>query len=557
MTCCDPCCDCCNDDALERGPQGPVGPAGARGATGASGVSGIVGPQGPRGLPGARGPQGLLGPPGPQGPQGDAIFAGVPGAESQSDWWIDAVNGSDANAGSTPLTPLRTHAEIERRWGRYPILTPPYDPAVFARRVTIHIMSDLPVTDPINLDVSLVQDVVVYYVGEGQRLIATGTFTAVTNKNPATNQAFELTDATKAAGFWTANLGMRVRITSAGPRLNAYAWVAREVAAGAFRPSDPSIPNAMTPGPAYQFLALGVVPTTPVVGDAYALEQPWRVTWGRYAIRSAGASDFNQFFASDLVVGNLAINVRDEAFYPFLGPANVLLHAYACQFVSFYSHVESDNFATRMHLINCGFGTNVGTYRDGVIISAGGPMVFVEGGLVLGVVEPGRVLGMGAPIVLCFDVMIQGGQIQGDDIRIHSASVFDSWSTQLSPLGDAVRVAGVEFQGGFTAGKIPAKIALGSFNKNDPNVRLWGAGNAGAGVGVGSGSSFLYRTATPTVTGALGDATVAGANTGRPWDEGAGTYAAPAALTWPNITAAGSVHNVQQEAHILAVTASE
>ena len=562
MPCCDdPCCDChCNVRRGPRGLTGPTGP-GSEGSTGPTGPVGSTGPTGPVLVgptgPCCTGPTGPAGPAGPTGPTGDAIFAGEPGAVNQSDWWIDAVNGDDSNIGTTSLAPLRTHAELERRWGRYPILAPPFDPSVFARRVTVHIMSDLPVTDPINLDVGTVQDVVIYYVGEGQRLIDLGTFTAVVDKIPSANQPFTITDVTKAVGFWAANVGMRVRITSPGPRENVFAWVAREVAPGAFRPSDPSIPNAMTPGPAYQFLALGVVPMTPLVGDEYAVEQPWRVTWGRYAIRSAGATDFNQFFASDFVVGNLAINVRDDAFPPFLGPANVLLHAFACQFVNFYSHVESDSFSARLHLMNCGFGTNTGTFRDGTLIAAGGPMVFIEGGLFLGVVEPSRVLGMGAPIMLAFDVMVQGGQIQGDDIRIHSASVFDAWATQFTPLGDAVRVSGVDFQGGFTAGKIPARIALGSWNKNDPNVRLWGAGNTGVGVGVGSGAEFLYRTGVPTVTGAMGDAWLAGAATGRPWDEGLGVYAAPVPLTWPLIAAAGSVHNVQQEAHIIGVTAAE
>ena len=493
---------------------------------------------------------------------------GILAATEEPNWYIDAINGNNDNLGTTLLAPLQSHAELERRWGASPTLKPPVNVTVSARLLTIHILSDLPETDPINFDVALYQDVSVRYLGIGQTEISTGTFTAVTAKVPGTDSAFEITDNTKALNFWANNRGMRVRIT-AGPRLNTIMWVAKELAVGKFRPLDPSIPNSMASAAADNWTLINVVETTPQVGDAYAVEQPWKVTWGRYSVKSAGMSDIGVFFPPELYVENLAIGVRDDN-PPFQGVGNIQLRCVACQFVNYYMWAQSVGFDLRTFLINCGFGiiSTTLTFFAGVFVCLDGGFVEIQGGGFIGfdADNPARILGFSGQIYLTFDVMVQTGQVQGSDIRIQSLSVFDSVDSKYTPNGDAVRCSGSDIGTGLhdSDGQSVGETALGTWNLEDVNVRLWGSGNAGVGVSVGSGSSFLWKTTVPTITGTGGDFLVAASAKARAWDEGGGAYTAARACTWANVAATvgaggfgGSAHNVQQNAHVLQAQVGE
>ena len=89
--------------------------------------------------------------------------------------------------------------------------------------------------------------------------------------------------------------------------------------------------------------------------------------------------------------------------------------------------------------------------------------------------------------------------------------------------------------------------------------RLWGSGNAGVGVEIGPGAQLAYRTGTfPTITGSGGDFTLAGATSGRAWDDAAGAYTTAQSNTWANLAATvasggfgGNAHNPMRDAHVV------
>jgi hypothetical protein len=150
-------------------------------------------------------------------------------AITQAGFFIDASTGDDKNDGATPATALRTHAELERRidaGGN--LLSPPISAG--QKITTVNILTDLPDTDPINLDgVVLGEDVLLHYKGGIASTDRSGTFTDVVAMDPANNQPFEVED-TDMPSVWMDDLGRRVRITS-GARENVVMWVAKDLGA--------------------------------------------------------------------------------------------------------------------------------------------------------------------------------------------------------------------------------------------------------------------------------------------------------------------------------------
>jgi hypothetical protein len=135
-----------------------------------------------------------------------------------TDIYIDPISGSDINPG-TVGSPLQTHAEFFRRTRGATIFPPSTNPAYFGARVlSVHIVNDLPDTDPINLDCLLGPDVIIHYIG-GATTVHSGSFTSVIAKDPTTNIPFQFTDsALPAANSWTAWVGKRVRLTAGNSR---------------------------------------------------------------------------------------------------------------------------------------------------------------------------------------------------------------------------------------------------------------------------------------------------------------------------------------------------
>lgn len=126
-------------------------------------------------------------------------------------WWIDPVNGSDTNNGTTAATPLKTAAKRLNLWGVSPRIS---------QATTVTYLSSQPgFTDPDDYG-----DVVLQPGGSvtvvGQTLTAglpSGTVSSVTAPNRARSAAAHpqiFTDNSRANGFWTTYVGKQVRFTN-------------------------------------------------------------------------------------------------------------------------------------------------------------------------------------------------------------------------------------------------------------------------------------------------------------------------------------------------------
>jgi hypothetical protein len=462
-----------------------------------------------------------------------------------TDWFIDASTGNDANSGTTAATALRTHAELEKRinaGGK--LLTPPPDLSGL-RITTVNILTDLPDTDPINLDgVVLGKDTYLLYKGGIASTDRTGTFTDVVAMNPASNQPFEVKD-TAMSGAWQDDLGRRIRIT-AGARNNTIMWVAKDLGGNRARVSNPSIVKALVGAPFGD--PYGLDQQAPEPGDSYAVETLRKVSLGVVHVKSQGSTNS---ISSIPVIALHELEIRDES--KGGGIASIfceraVLAMHSCRMMPL---LEGFNWVTG-GFVNC--FVNLG------LVAKGSPTTLFHGGLVgvKAVSPPGGFFGGiqclgGGAVILADDVMLQDVGMRGQNLIIEAASVFDSATSSVAPGGHGV------FAGGIALGAyIGGTVSLTSVFSSAP-PRLWGSGNAGVGVEIGPGAQLAYRTGTfPTITGHGGDFTLAGATSGRAWDDAAGAYTIGRTTTWANLATTvasggfgGNAHNPMRDAHVV------
>lgn len=138
-----------------------------------------------------------------------------------SDWYIDAVVGSDANDGTTALTPLRTGAELLRRLGPY---------AMWAQSVTIHVLANGMVDPLVVRGVLLVAGTHVDVVGTPTLLLDAGTVATYVGIDHTIPRAPQVT-LTGVADF-TPLQWRRLRLTTTA-LANSVSWVAKPDPAGA------------------------------------------------------------------------------------------------------------------------------------------------------------------------------------------------------------------------------------------------------------------------------------------------------------------------------------
>jgi hypothetical protein len=149
-------------------------------------------------------------------------------ALSQPVWFVDSVNGSDANDGSTPATAVQTMSEIARRFGKGNVLNPNNGsnsgpPNFFPNppNVTINILNTTLHTDVPNFDVILAGSpfggVQLRFVGAilSETPISSLIISSVVPKNRAANQPWEIHFDVPAGPFVTGNSG-----ASSGPSSN-------------------------------------------------------------------------------------------------------------------------------------------------------------------------------------------------------------------------------------------------------------------------------------------------------------------------------------------------
>jgi hypothetical protein len=95
----------------------------------------------------------------------------------QATWYIDPVSGDDtfdgtaASPGGGKVGPIKTHAELERRWGPKPVLP---------QSTTINILDDLPSSDPVRIEARLIGNNSLHYIGT-RTTVDSGSITGITN----------------------------------------------------------------------------------------------------------------------------------------------------------------------------------------------------------------------------------------------------------------------------------------------------------------------------------------------------------------------------------------
>lgn len=128
------------------------------------------------------------------------------------DWYVDPVNGDDANDGLTPATALKTY-----EYG----LSPRFNGGRFAQDTTVHQLGSVPLEDVYwaNTSQAGVAAGRLNFVGEGATVLATGVITAATAAAAGTRAQF-----TVAGADFTGMENKRVRITAGGD-VDAVGWI--------------------------------------------------------------------------------------------------------------------------------------------------------------------------------------------------------------------------------------------------------------------------------------------------------------------------------------------
>jgi hypothetical protein len=187
--------------------------------------------------------------------------------------WVDSVNGNDGNRGTTAATAIRSWPEARRRY----LDAFDLNCIVPSRVMNFHIVGNHPAIDGIAyLGADPATAAQVNVIGENATT-KTSTLTAVTAKNPATNTFLALTDA--GVPFTAADVLAPIVFTN-GPAANALVWVDSH-AGGVLTTSSP----AVTP------VSFGTTLTaSPANGNGYQLFSSPSVT--QIGLYPVGGNDF-------------------------------------------------------------------------------------------------------------------------------------------------------------------------------------------------------------------------------------------------------------------------
>jgi hypothetical protein len=183
-------------------------------------------------------------------------------------WYIDAVGGNDEDTGLTSLTPLKTFAEITRRWGPDPNIP---------NLTNINILSDLPLTDLINITNAYAPSMIIF---NGYRTtLASGTLTSYLPSVIESNLA-QIEDT--VLGGYAPYIGRRIRFTS-GLANGMVAWIQR----------DDGTNKATISTPTDLFSS-----SNPTAGDTYVIEDLGNITIGSISVHRENIVAFNDLFVN-------------------------------------------------------------------------------------------------------------------------------------------------------------------------------------------------------------------------------------------------------------------
>ncbi len=249
----------------------------------------------------------------------ERIYGGDPSWAKQAAWFIDAVAGDDNNVGSA-LFPIRSHAELEKRLGVQTL----------SQSTDITIVGGLAASDPINIPWFMGTGFDLRYLqGAADTVNATGTITAVTAINRATNTPQSI-EASALGSTWTALglVGKKIVLTS-GASSGAVGWVAKDLGGGN---------NGARLAPFGTLSAIPSNPTviTPTVGNTFEVRTSPQITLGRITGIGPGNNIvFNRFEIEFNSISTILASLTNQ----------IILQE--CGQVGFYFSVGINNLAWR------------------------------------------------------------------------------------------------------------------------------------------------------------------------------------------------------------------
>jgi uncharacterized delta-60 repeat protein len=172
-------------------------------------------------------------------------------------WFIDPIDGNDANDGLTAITALRTYKELLSRWGGV-------DP-ILQQSTTVTFLNDQPdFSDPVEFSGHLINDGILTFTGQLTQ-VASGTFSSIVTKNRSTGQRWNVTDNLKPANFWQQWVGYLVHDTTA----DAWFWVDSNLGSSTAVITEPLAQGSINnPSPAFVTISSG---------DNYIIYKPTKI----------------------------------------------------------------------------------------------------------------------------------------------------------------------------------------------------------------------------------------------------------------------------------------
>ncbi len=392
--------------------------------------------------------------------------------QKQPNWYFDASVGNDQYDGTAATNtgglvgPLKTWGEYIRRTGQ-----------IVTVQTTFHVSTNPPTDKPI-MDLKVRDGGSWKFVG-GRTSLHTGTFTATTALNRATNVPWAVTDG--AITDWTPYVG-KLGVITGGARVGAIFVVVKRTAATVARISA----LATYPSDGSQ-----VTLVTPTIGDPYMIFDVPAVTFTAFSTTGGELNYYNIFENLD-VCGETALTQLC-----FSGNANCYITASSC--IMRNAAFQGPFFTVQVSKLIGSYDTNCNAGH-----------VLIHACAMMGATTVA--CGSGGTVSFDKDTIAQGVSLftgYGGDIFVYNACAFDS-----SGSGATVFPYGI------------AELGIGS-------GVFYGSGNATAGVKVWGGGRCSWNTA-PTITGVGGDFSLGGAYTAFAFDNALGVYsvAAKRALTW-------------------------
>lgn len=443
-------------------------------------------------------------------------------------WWVDPAGthgGNDGYSGTDVNHPLLTTGELLRRWraGERTVK--------LEQDTTVTYMSSYPDTSADPLNVQFETPHVVLFKTGTLPVLSSGTFSTVTAKNRTTNQRPLVKDGTRS---WP--VGSRIRIVG-GPRNGAFAWVQVDRGGGTAQTTDFQYYDA-PPGPSW---TQNVFPVNPQIGDAYVIEELFKINFGMIKIITSTANLTSLFFTD----------------FEFDSSFSFILSTMESPELTFIvgSHFVNSEIITLSgagaQFYNCHIEGGVD-----VITAPDADISFVGGGMLGGDIH---CVG-GSRCRFDFDWMGNNASMSvegGGYTYIGSAAFFDN-----SLSSNNLRAAGILIGSNELFSVDGGHLSVGIIA--DVSPALWGNGNDGYGIEFGVNSTMeISITGAITLTGDMGDwifGQLQGANgddVGVFYDSVSMTQSQPISCTWSNLIAAqptgfgGNAHNPLKNNHII------